>query len=60
MANMPHDTGVSGGTAVSKVRGSVEAITLDKDGNDRNSILDYYIAWISGCNKDSREKANRI
>jgi hypothetical protein len=44
MANIPRDTGVSGGTAVSKVCGSVEATTLDRDRDDRNSALDRYIA----------------
>lgn len=31
MANVPHDTGDSGGAAISKVRGSVEATTSDRD-----------------------------
>jgi len=60
MAIMPRDTGVSSGTTVSKVRGSVEATTLDRDGDDRNSALDWYITWVRGRNKDSREKASRI
>jgi hypothetical protein len=60
MAIMPRDTGVSSGTAVSKVRGSVEASTLDRDGDDRNSSLDCYIAWVRGRNKDSRVEASRI
>jgi len=60
MAIIPRDTDVSGGTAVSKVRGSVEVTTLDRDGDDRNSALDCYITWVSGCNKDSRETASRV
>jgi aminoglycoside/choline kinase family phosphotransferase len=33
---------------------------LDRDRENRNSALDWYISWIRGRNKDSLEKASRI
>ena len=40
----PHDTGISAGSAVSMVRASMKATTLDRDIDDINSALNWYVA----------------